>query len=205
MVKTRPSGSRIRPFAVGVLLLVSALWSSPTRATQVRSIDLEEMTARAATIFSGRVVGIRHEHDELLGIGVTFATFRVDQAVKGRLGTTVELKFLGGGESGQGLAGMPTFRVGEEVVLFLYGTSRLGLTSPVGLGQGKFTVVTDKHGRKLAINEFRNANLAGESATGGARSGRSPGSLEAVGHLEPSRLLDLTRQLVREERARANR
>jgi len=166
-------------------------------------MNLEEMTTRAAVIFSGRCTHIRYEQDAVLGTDVTRATFRVQQAIKGDLGPTIEVKFLGGQNK---LAGIPTFRKGEEVVLFLYGTSALGFSSPVGLGQGKFTVVTDKRGRKHAINEFRNANLArGLSADAPTRLTLSAVSSEGGRGLEPSQLLNLAKKLVARGKADARR
>ena len=85
-----------------------------------------------------------------------------------------------------GRPSVPVVREGEEVVLFLYGASDLGLTSPVGLGSGRFRVVRDKQGKRLAINDFGNATLM---------EGLSPGARLRVGgitrELTPNALLDL--------------
>jgi hypothetical protein len=182
------------PLAAVCCALLITLCSGPVEASQVRSLDLEEMTDRAATIFSGRCIGIRHEREAALGVDVTYATFLVRRVIKGNPGPTLEVKLFGGSERP---AGVPTFRKNEEVVLFLYGTSSLGFSSPVGLGQGKFSVVTDKQGRKHAFNEYGNANLL-RGMHGGIRSSLSPrqdGGGE-FGGVEPSRLLDLTEQIV---------
>jgi hypothetical protein len=145
------------------LLAVLLVSTSLTQASQVRPVNLEEMTERAATIFSGRCIESSAAVDPDLGRVVTLATFEVDRAVKGEVGATVTIKLLGGSPegaaAGNSIAGLPRFRPGEEVVLFLYGESRLGLSSPVGLGQGKFTVFEDKQGGKVAVNAFGNANL----------------------------------------------
>ena len=85
---------------VACLLLLLALVTTPSSAGQVRTVNLEEMTSRAATIFQGRCTEIRHEHDKALGIDVTLATFRIEQSVKGDPGPTIEVKFLGGSEPG---------------------------------------------------------------------------------------------------------
>jgi hypothetical protein len=57
---------------------------------------------------------------------------------------------------------MPQYAVGEEVLLFLAGTSSEGLTSPFALDQGKFTVRTiQKRNRvsRILSNGRDNANL----------------------------------------------
>jgi hypothetical protein len=90
-------------------------------------------------------------------VPVARITFAVERAAKGVSGETVTIEILhGNGTAGQGL---PGFAPGERAILFLYPPSRLGLTSPVGLGQGKFSLVRDKEGRELAINAFGNRTL----------------------------------------------
>jgi hypothetical protein len=83
-------------------------------------------------------------------------TFRVNQMIKGAprnqftvktSKTLVEMKQV------------PIYNIGDEVVLFLYGESRLGFTSPVGLGQGKFSVRYFPNGEKKVVNENNNLNL----------------------------------------------
>jgi hypothetical protein len=160
-------------------------------ASQVRSIDLEQMTQRAARIFSGRCVATEVVFDATVGGRVTVATFSVDRGVKGTPERTVTVRMLGAstGDRREGdTAGVPAFRVGEEVVLFLYGESALGLTAPVGLGQGRFEIVTDKQGRKLALNDLANKNLVGAG-----RAGHTARFAEA---LDPASLLDRVEQLV---------
>ena len=96
-----------------------------------------------------------------------------------------------------GIAGVPTFHVGEEVVLFLYGESELGLSSPVGLGQGKFEVVETKEGGKLALNSSNNRTLFR-----GMDTAKRTRLVAASGHtpergIEPGALLDLAEELGR--------
>ena len=121
------------------------------------------MTRRADRIFHGRCVNLRTVRDPELGQWVTYATFAPQRAAKGTIRGSVTVKLLGDQEMEapreRAMEGLPRFRRGEEVVLFLYGDSRSGLTSPVGFGQGKFSVFQDKQGQPLAINGFSNENL----------------------------------------------
>ncbi len=187
------------------LLLPVLLCAAPLQASQVRSIDLEQMTQRAARIFSGRCIETGVVFDPVLGREVTVATFRVHRAVKGVTGDTVTVRMDSGGGATDAPAGIPVFRTGEEVVLFLYGESTLGLSSPVGLGQGRFKVVTDKQGRRLALNDFGNRNLlTGLRPEARARlraRGEAPGRI-APQHrddLDPTALLDVVEALVAAE------
>ncbi len=128
-------------------------------ASQVRPLNLEEMTQRAATIFSGRCVGISTARDPDLQVEVTMATFQVTRSVKGSEHGTVTIRMPASGDVGTGVGALPTFHKGDEVVLFLYGKSRLGMRVPVGLGQGNFRVLKDKQGRATALNDLGNRNL----------------------------------------------
>ena len=67
----------------------------PAHASRVRSVNLEEMTQRAAIIFSGRLSQIRVVRDPMLDRDVTLLTFNVSRAVKGHPGRTVTVKMLG--------------------------------------------------------------------------------------------------------------
>jgi hypothetical protein len=145
-----------------IVALAAVIAIPSARAATVRPVNLEEMAARAATIFSGRCLAVRTIHDDALGAEVTVVTFRVDRAVKGDPGPTHTIRLLDGerqAEGGRGPAAPPAFRPGEEVVVFLYGESSLGLSTPVGMGQGKFAVLEDKHGEKIALNALGNQAL----------------------------------------------
>ena len=73
---------RARTAAVpAVLTLVSLAVIAPLRATTIAPLNLEEMTARAATIFSGTCTAVEVVEDEALGAPVAVATFRVDRSV----------------------------------------------------------------------------------------------------------------------------
>jgi hypothetical protein len=175
---------------IAATLLVGLLAGS-AGATQSRPLNLEEMTERATTIFSGLCTSVRTEHDRKLGLDVTVATFRVDRAIKGATGHTITVRMPWAGDRAIP-AGVPSYTRGDEVVLFLDGESASGMRAPVGLGQGRFRVLTDKQGRKLAINDFGNRNLVrGVSASTRER---------LAGSLDPEALLDTVDGLLRAHR-----
>jgi len=184
----------------GLALVLFGL-AGPFHATQVRPLNLEQISARAATIFTGVCTQVRVERDPNAG-WVSVATFEVSRSAKGRVGKKVTIRLPGGQRDleprSTEIAGMPGFRRGDEVVLFLYGTSAIGLTSPVGLGQGHFDVVRDKQGKKLAINAFGNERLLDGVAPAtrgrlGAAASPSPG---AKG-IEVDALLDVAAAVAR--------
>ena len=182
--------------------LVVALGFSfaPALASKVRRVNLEQMTERADKIFAGRCVGTTVTLDPELGREVTIVTFRVTRAVKGDVGETVTVRMLGRQDAaatrGEAVAGHSRFEAGEEVVLFLYGDSSLGLTSPVGLGQGKFTVVEDKQGRKIAFNSTGNKTLfGGLTSRASERLGAAVEQWKRKQGVEPEALLDMAATL----------
>jgi hypothetical protein len=118
------------------------------------------MTSHAGRIVHGRVVEVREGvHPRHEQIAVTFLKVQVIEMLKG--GAAREVRFMQYGNStNQYVAHQPKYSVGEEVVLFLYPESKLGFTSPVGQGQGKFLVRDDvRSGQRILQNEHLNRAL----------------------------------------------
>ncbi len=143
-------------------------WAGPfvAHATRVKLVNLEEMVYGAHRIFLGTCVTVEDNTVPGTEIPVTTYTFSVLEPIKGEIKETVVLRQLGVRRprvrSGKVLVfhvpGMPVYRVGQEVVLFLVADSPLGLASPVGLSQGAFTVV-ERQGKKMLKNGLQNAGL----------------------------------------------
>jgi hypothetical protein len=178
----------------GMLLVAS------TRASQVRPLNLEEMTDRAAVIFVGRCLEVTEQgHPQLRR--VTRVTFQVEQPVKGRVGQRVTIEMPGRSSdslSGLHIAGVPEFKKGDEVLLFLYGKSKLGLSVPVGLGQGRFTIRRDKLGLAVGVNDFGNrAHQRGLYKPALQKLGPSaPTQSHAERGLDSASLVQITRELI---------
>ena len=110
------------PFALLPVLFLSLVLSvTPTHATRVLPLNLEELTKHAALIVSGRCTEVREERDTELGNQVTVITVDVERTLKGAASRRVTFRQIAGVEEGQGgasgVAGMPVFRKDEEVVL----------------------------------------------------------------------------------------
>jgi hypothetical protein len=192
----KPSSRPRGRFSIQLCLFAAVACTAvaTVEAGQVRPVNLEELTAHAATIFAGRCLEVEVIDDAGLGRETTVATFDVERAVKGATGSTVTLKTIGGDDGAS--AGVPRFRPGDEVVLFLYGESSLGLSSPVGLGQGRFTVFTDKQGTRLAVNDFGNRNLfLALSPSAQSSLGPALAQWKDRDHVAPDALLDMVEAL----------
>jgi len=99
--------------------------------------NLTTVQRAAGTIFRGTVVSVQALKATRSGEMETVqVTFRIDDAFRGvRNGQSFTIREW----SGLWLAG-ERYRVGEQVVLFLYPPSKLGLTSPVGGRFGRLEV-----------------------------------------------------------------
>jgi len=100
----------------------------PTRLPQLKT---------SSYVFAGTVQRIKRTATQgKLTVPVMRITFHVDQAFLGvRRGQTLTIhEWAGLWQEGE------QYRPGERVMLFLYPPSRLGLTSPVGGGAGRFRV-----------------------------------------------------------------
>jgi len=194
-VPTRPR----LPLLLWSMALAAACSVSLAPASRVRPMNLEEMTARAERIFHGRCTAVELVRGEESGLDVVRVTFLVERLVKGSAPAQLTVRMLAdpSGESRDaGGGGTPRFRPGQRVVLFLYGESRSGLTSPVGLGQGKFTVIEDKQGREIAVNGFDNEILLrGLSPEASARLGEQPSEWRHQEGIPPDALLRMVESL----------
>jgi hypothetical protein len=119
-----------------------------------------QITRAAGTIFSGTVTVVSRRPltgGQLLSassppfLETVAITFHVDQAIRGATpGEDFTIsQWMGMWSSGQ------RYRVGEHVLLFLYPLSKLGLTSCVGGGLGRF--VLDPMGRVLLTAQHLSA------------------------------------------------
>lgn len=142
-----------------VLMLNCAL------AQRTIRVNLEEMVSAAGMIVHGTVIFVKTEIDPQTNILATFVTIDVTENLYGQSEGVITLKMVAAQtQSGaRKFAEMPVFTPGEEIVGFFHLPSELGFTSPVGMGQGKFSVLTDPQtGEKVVRNGMNNARLFSE-------------------------------------------
>lgn len=120
------------------------------------------LIARAAgAIFSGSVISIaRHPATQGQAVETVAITFHIENAIRGATpGEDLTIsQWIGLWSGGQ------RYRVGERVLLFLYPPSKLGLTSCVAGGMGRFTM--DPWGRVLLSAQHLSA-FRGDPVLGG--------------------------------------
>ena len=126
-------------------LLIVLLLPFPTRATTILRVPVSEMAQGSDLIVMGTVSAITPLTDAGNPKKLrTQITVTVKKTLKGRATTSTIKMVFPGGRNDQwrvSVPGMPSFKKGEEVVLFLEKTEK-GYT-PAGLSLGKFSVVRD--------------------------------------------------------------
>jgi hypothetical protein len=165
-----PSLTRRAALGVAFGLIVALYVLAPSPAGAIgRRLDLATMAESAGTIVSGRITQLRPgSHPKYPNIGVLYVTMKVNETLKGtpRQQFTF-MQFTGRAMNSSKktlavaytLSDLPSYRVGEEVVLFLYPASSVGFTSPVGGPQGKFQIRRDPGEPATVISEGGNRSL----------------------------------------------
>jgi hypothetical protein len=136
-------------FLKWVLLLAVA--AVPAFSTVLQKLSVDEMARVSSAVVHGRIVGARSEWNQAPRNIVTVYTVEAFRYLKGGHGRTFEIRQMGGTVGGlsQSVAGSPHFRVGDEVVLFLWTSPDDGHREAVGFEQGVFRVRSDAAGKKL--------------------------------------------------------
>jgi len=136
-----------------VALLFAICDASPASATTIERMSIEKMSRTAKVIVRARCVGnsTRQNAGEIW----TFTNFAVEQVWRGAAPSQITVRLLGGrdGNLTSSVSGVPRFRAGEEVLLFLEPTPR-GDYSVVSWEQGTFRIRRDPAtGRESATQD----------------------------------------------------
>ena len=189
-----------RNFLVAMLLSVAGT----AGAASVRPLQLSQIIDDSTIAFQGTCVANRTEREAATNLVVTYTTFAVKDVLKGNVPATYVIKQIGGqmpdGELSYRVDGVPSFDIGHEYVVLLAGVSAAGFSSPIGLAQGKFTVLKDVAGAKVSNGrDFREMTAGMPSVVlpeaGTKAAGEKPAPLRSLG-------LDDFKRIVREHAGR---
>ena len=168
----------IRKHFIWVYVIVVFTYTSPLQALMTLPMKLQQMVDKSGKVFTGTCRQVTVDLDEQ-GMPATFLRFQVNEGLKGvHNGENILVKIYGKPspdlqwKNGQrivlplrSMALSPkNFEVDHEYLLFLYPDSTLGFTSPVGAGQGLFTIDSQKEGAKLVTHPLGQKEL--QSITG---------------------------------------
>jgi hypothetical protein len=124
------------------LALLSALCATAGQATTLRQLSLAELVSVSNAVARVRCTSVQTLWKN--GSIWTFTAFQVMDAIKGSLPAQITVRLPGGrvGHLTSTVAGTPTFRVGEEAVLFLE-HSTAGEFTIAGWVEGTFRIWRD--------------------------------------------------------------
>ena len=132
-------------------------------ATKMLHRNAEELATLANRMFIGTCISVEEKEMDFGGgssLTYTEYTFEVLEGIKGiQSGTILIIKQLGRATGLGSITGMPSYKSGRKYLLCLRDDSEVGLTSPIGLGQGVFQIFTAQDGTEKAINLFSNKGL----------------------------------------------
>jgi hypothetical protein len=123
-------------------LLAIVLLASSVFATTVEKIELAQLVSTSDNIVQGRVESVEARYENSLVY--TYISVAVDDPIKGERRRTVLVRQLGGkiGARTTWIAGMPQFKAGDQVIVFLKNRQD-GTFDVIGLNQGKYNIVDD--------------------------------------------------------------
>lgn len=164
-MKTLPARFTRRLALVALPLVAAALTA---RATTVIPPDFDHLVSRAQVIFEGDVSAIQ---SQWIGEGtehriVTYVTFKVDDALKGDVGSSYTIRMLGGTVDGKTMTvtDAPKFAVGDHDLLFVENNGSQFIPL-VGIQHGRVRIQKDKSGSDLLVTS-ENQPLADVSQLG---------------------------------------
>lgn len=136
-----------------VLLCLSLLvCCADVTGTTLEKLSIERMVDLAQAIVRARCVSTsaRWDHGEIW----TFTTFEIVETWKGPAPLEVTVRLLGGtvGPLTSNVSGVPRFRTGEEVILFLEPTKR-GDFTVVSWEQGTFRIGLEQRSSAEAVTQ----------------------------------------------------
>ncbi len=139
-----------------LIVLCSSMGGQRGALTVPRSLD--QLSQEAAVIVQGYVDSAKVEpHPQLKNLTTVVITISVEDTLKGPPQKSLQFRqYIWDLRDQLDAAG---YRKGQELLLMLGPVSPYGLTSPVGLEQGRFRILRDASGQASAINGRGNVGL----------------------------------------------
>jgi hypothetical protein len=141
-------------------MLCLATGAAAQKGALTAQVDLARMVDEAENVVLARVTSVTAEkHPDYGNLDTVLVTLQVIEPLKGSPGATLTFRQFVFDVTD--LNTKLDYRIGEEVVVMLRKPSAIGLTSPVGLEQGRFRVERDAAGNRVVRNGSDNAGLFG--------------------------------------------
>ncbi len=137
-------------------LLVAA--ARPQSNALVLPRNLLQLVDESELVLEGRVIGVTLEpHAQLSNLLTVVVTLQVEENLKGMTPSSFSFRqaVIDRRDQQQKMG----YRAGQHLLLTLIRPSAYGLSSPAGMQQGRFSIVSGTDGKLLASNGFGNAGL----------------------------------------------
>ena len=144
----------------GLAIFCGAIRSAAQEGALTIQVDLARMVDESENVVLARVTNVVAEkHPQYENLDTVLVTLQVIEPLKGTPGATLSFRQYVWDINDRDTK--LDYRIGEEVVLMLRRPSQIGLTSPVGLEQGRFRVERDALNNRIVRNGTDNAGLFG--------------------------------------------
>ncbi len=116
---------------VATLAALCCVLGTTSFGISVRTVNLGEMVGASERIFYGRCIGVADLGDAGYGVPVRLYRFQVLDGLKNAAtGDVVEFRQVRGRGPGARIPGVPEYRKGQELMLFLYRRLEAGPHQP---------------------------------------------------------------------------
>ncbi len=165
--------------AIPAVVFLLSVYSLPAQF-MVRPVNLTYLAQRADVIVQGRITQVSHERlPGYSNIPTVKVTLEIESSFRGVAGKQYTFREIYLGLRAR--EGKQGYQVGQQIFLFLPTPSQYGLSSPIGLGQGRFHIAAKTAGSAMIANEQGNAglfkNVEQDAAKAGVRLTRSQSRL----------------------------
>lgn len=158
-------------FLLPIVLAVAVSASLLAAEFMTKQVNLTYLTRRSDVIVQGKVTEVLRESlPGYSNISTIKVTLSIEKIVRGRQGKTYTFREILIGN--QPKSAKNGYAVGQRLLLFLPSPSQFGLSSPIGMEQGRFYIVPDTAGRLTAVNESNNAGLFSNIAQEAGKEGQ---------------------------------
>jgi hypothetical protein len=145
-------------FALVASVALTSVNVEAQRGARTVSRGLDQLTEEADVIVHGSVVSAKVEpHPQFKNLMTVVINLRVQETLKGRQRSSMQFRQYIWDIRDQ--IDAARYAKGQELLLMLGPVSEHGLTSPVGLEQGRFRISRDINGQAIALNGNGNVGL----------------------------------------------
>ena len=150
---------------IGFIGFITLLIPSLGLATIIIKLSDKEMTKKASSIIRGKVIRRYSKWDSKKKRIYTYTKIAILEPIKGKKETQeVVIRQLGGsvGNIGMKVSGNASFKLGEEVLVFLEKivNNKLHQYHVMGMAYGKYRIVEDANKRHYLVRDLSNLSIA---------------------------------------------